>query len=72
MGMTAEDKGYLNFAIALENRAIRKGRITQWRTTSCFPWANEDGRKKWLGTIVVTLPSDKYPDGKVFRRRSGK
>ena len=41
--MTAEDKGYLNFAIALENRAIRKGQITEWRKTSCFPWTDKDG-----------------------------
>lgn len=66
--MTAEDRGYLNFAIALEERAIRKGHRTKWRETSCFPLADKDGRKKWLGSIIVTLPNDKYPEGKVERR----
>jgi len=71
LSIAEQNQGYINFAIMLENRALKKGRQTKWRDFSVISWRCPQ-TERIIGSIKIYLPSTKYPDGKVFRRRSGK
>ena len=71
LSIAEQNQSYMNFAIMLEDRAIKKGRQTEWREFSVVCWRCPKTNRP-IGSIKIYLPSIKYPDGKVFRRRSGK
>ena len=71
LSIAEQNQGYINFAIMLENRALKKGITTKWRDFSVVCWRCPMTNRQ-IGSIKIYLPSTKYPNGKVFRRRSGK
>ena len=71
LSIAEQNQSYTNFAIMLENRAIKKGAISEWRETSVINWRCPKTNKS-IGSVCVYLPSDTYPFGKVVRRRSKK
>ena len=63
----SEDLQAINWATAIEKRALKKGRIDVLPETSSWTWW-EDGKP--VGVTRVYLPSNTHPTGHVKRIRT--